>query len=188
MIVSARSETEAKCVWRTATWWTGTIPAIPSRIVPPSTNSTDVFGTGVSNAFLANVTDTLSVTRDRTLREVYESTQNKQETLRQRGYDTRIIWECEWDSDVKTNVELRQFLDTLELVEPLRPRNAFFGGRTNAVKLHHMAERRLGEKIEYIDVTSLYPWVNKRCEYPTGHPDVLVNPDDQDIHHYFGMA
>ena len=125
---------------------------------------------------------------DRTLREVYESTQNKQDTLRQRGYDTRIIWECEWDLEVKTNDALRQFLDTLELVEPLHPRNAFFGGRTNAVKLHHMAERRLGEKIEYIDVTSLYPWVNKRCEYPTGHPDVLVNPEDQDIHHYFGMA
>ena len=44
------------------------------------------------------------------------------------------------------------------------------------------------KKIEYIDVTSLYPWVNKRCEYPTGHPDVLVNPEDQDIHHYFGIA
>ena len=125
---------------------------------------------------------------DRTLREVYESTQNKQDTLRQRGYDTKVIWECEWDLDVKTNDALRQFLDTLELVEPLQPRNAFFGGRTNAVKLHHRAERRLGEKIEYIDVTSLYPWVNKRCEYPTGHPDVLVNPEDQDIHHYFGIA
>ena len=69
---------------------------------------------------------------DRTLREVYESTQNKQDTLRQRGYDVRIMWECEWDSEVKTNDALRQFLDTLEIVEPLHPRNAFFGGRTKA--------------------------------------------------------
>ena len=125
---------------------------------------------------------------DRTLQEVYEWTQNKQDSLRQRGYDVKIMWECDWDREVKTNDELRQFLDTLEIIEPLQPRNAFFGGRTNAVKLHHMAERRLGEKIEYIDVTSLYPWVNERCEYPTGHPDVIVNPEDQEIHHYFVIA
>ena len=125
---------------------------------------------------------------DRTIQEVYEATLMKQEALRQRGCVVKIMWECDWDQEVKTNPELRQFLDTLELVEPLQPRNAFFGGRTNAVKLHHVAERRVGEKIKYIDVTSLYPWVNKTQEYPVGHPTVLVNPDDQDIHHYFGMA
>ena len=88
--------------------------------------------------------------------------------------------------EVKTNADLRQFLDTLEIVNPLQPRNAFFGGRTNAVKLHHVANQE--EEIEYIEVTSLYPWVNKTQEYPVFHPQVIVNPDDQDIHHYFGMA
>ena len=44
-----------------------------------------------------------------------------------------------------------------------------------------------GEKIKYIDVTSLYPWVNKTHEYPVGHPEVIVNPEDQDINHYFGV-
>ena len=39
-----------------------------------------------------------------------------------------------------------------------------------------------------MDVTSLYPWVNKTGEYPVGHPDIIVNPTDQDIHSYFGMA
>ena len=123
---------------------------------------------------------------DRTLNEVHESTLKKQESLRQRGYDTKVIWECEWDWEIKTNVELRQFLDTFEIVDPLQPRNAFFGGRTNAVKLHHTAAT--DEEIEYIDVTSLYPWVNKTREYPVGHPVVIVNPDDPGIHHYFGMA
>ena len=50
----------------------------------------------------------------------------------------RIMWECDWDLEVKTNTDLRQFLNTLEIVDPLQPRNAFFGGRTNAVKLHHV--------------------------------------------------
>ena len=125
---------------------------------------------------------------DRTLQEVYEATLMKQEALRQRGCVVKIMWECDWDQEVKTNPELQRFLDTLEMVEPLQPRNAFFGGRTKAVKLHHVAERRVNEKIKYIDVTSLYPWVNKTQEYPVGHPTVLVNPDDQDIHHYFGTA
>ena len=113
---------------------------------------------------------------DRTLQEVYEATLMKQEALRQRCV-VKIMCECDWDLEVKTNPELQCFLDTLEMVEPLQPRNAFFGGRTNAVKLHHVAERRVGEKIKYIDVTSLYPWVNKTQEYPDGHPTVLVNPD-----------
>ena len=77
---------------------------------------------------------------DRTLQEVYESTLNKQENLRQRGCDIKIIWECEWDLEVRTNADLQQFLDTLEIVERLQHRNAFFGDRTNAVKLYHVAD------------------------------------------------
>ena len=96
------------------------------------------------------------------------------------------MWECDWDLEVKTDTDLRQFLNTPEIVDPFQPRNAFFGGHTNAVKLHHVINP--DEEIEYIYVTSLYPSANKKGGYPVGHPDVLVNPDDQDIHHYFGMA
>ena len=125
---------------------------------------------------------------DRTLQEVYEATLKKQETLRQHGYDVKIMWECDWDREVKTNPDLCQFLNTLEIVDPLQPRDAFFGGRTNAVKLHHEVEEASGEKIKYIDVTSLYPWVNKTQEYPIGHPKIIANNVNQDIHQYFGMA
>lgn len=125
---------------------------------------------------------------DRTLQEMYEATILKHQRLREAGYHLVIKWECEWNQDVKTNVELQQFLSTLELVEPLEPRNAFFGGRTNAVRLHHEVDETQEEKIKYIDVTSLYPWVNKNCEYPVGHPHVITNPEDQDIHSYFGVA
>ena len=120
---------------------------------------------------------------DRTLQEVYEATLKKEEILRQRGCEVKIMWECDWDEEVKTNPELHQFVDALQIVDPLQPRDAFFGGRTNAVKLHHVADP--DEEIEYIDVTSLYPWVNKTQEYPIGHPQVIVNPDDQDIHHTY---
>ena len=39
-----------------------------------------------------------------------------------------------------------------------------------------------------MDVTSLYPWVNKNGEYPIGHPEVITRPSDQNIRHYFGVA
>ena len=73
-------------------------------------------------------------------------------------------------------------------VKSLNPRDAFFGGRTNTVHLYHKADADVGEQIPYIDVTSLYPWVNANTEYPTGHPVIITDPPDQNIEHYFGVA
>ena len=41
-------------------------------------------------------------------------------------------------------------------------------------------------KIKHVEVTLLYPY--KTREYPVGYPNVLVNPEDQDINHYFRMV
>ena len=51
------------------------------------------------------------------------------------------------------------------------PRDSFFGGRTNASMLYCAAGE--GERIRYVDFTSLYPYVNKYCEYPRGHPKII---------------
>ena len=50
------------------------------------------------------------------------------------------------------------------------------------------AKAEPGEEILYKDSTSLYPWVNKYCEYPVGLPEIYLNPSNQDIHSYFGLA
>ena len=44
-----------------------------------------------------------------------------------------------------------------------------------------------GKKIHYIDYTSLYPWVNKTCLYPKGHPRLILQPGHTDIRVYFGV-
>ena len=62
----------------------------------------------------------------------------------------------------------------------------FFGGRTNTAKLYHACND--DERIEYYDFTSLYAWVNKYAEYPIQHPYVYLNPQNQDIDAYFGVA
>lgn len=51
----------------------------------------------------------------------------------------------------------------LQLVEPLNPRDSFFGGRTNSARLHYKVDE--GENIKYIDINSLYPYVNKTKTY-----------------------
>tara|TARA_A100000171_G_scaffold37544_1_gene36590 strand:- start:737 stop:4729 length:3993 start_codon:yes stop_codon:yes gene_type:complete len=53
-----------------------------------------------------------------------------------------------------------------DLIKKIRP--AFFGGRTNAVKLLYNFQE--GEVGKYADVTSLYPTVQFYDEYPLGHP------------------
>ena len=106
--------------------------------------------------------------------------------LRQAGYTLVECWECEFNEEKKSNPQLKAFLDTLEMVPPLNPREAFYGGRTGAVALHCKVEEP--DLIKYADVTSLYPWVNKYKEYPVRFPLIYAKPRDQDIHHYFGIA
>ena len=45
-----------------------------------------------------------------------------------------------------------------------------------------------GEEIRYVDVTSLYPWANKNCPYPIGHPQIITQPVDQSLGSYFGIT
>ena len=53
------------------------------------------------------------------------------------------------------------------------------------MRLHRVAAAR--EEIRYVDINSLYPYVNKTKAYPVGHPKILVNPEDHDIASYFGI-
>ena len=70
-------------------------------------------------------------------------------------------------------------------MDRLDPRECFFGGCTNACQLYYQTSEQ--EKIKYVDFTSLYPWVNKYCRYPVGHPTV-IKKDFGDIKDYFGIA
>ena len=123
---------------------------------------------------------------DRSLAELYDATLAKNQRLRDKGYRVVALWEHQWQQRVKTSPALQQQLTAITSTPPLQPRDAFFGGRTGAVALYHQVTQ--GEKIFYIDVTSLYPWVNKTSKYPLGHPEILYEPEDQNLDHYFGIA
>ena len=117
---------------------------------------------------------------DRTLEELYEATQAKLHRLRTAGFQVIVQWECQWKQQITPSIS------SLTSTPPLQPRDAFFGGRTGAVALFHQADP--GEKIFYVDVTSLYPWVNKTKRYPLGHPEIHFEPEDQELDNYFGIA
>ena len=125
-------------------------------------------------------------TPDRTTEELYQATLQKRMDMLRAGYKVVEMWECQWQKLVDTNAEVQSFLASLELVPPLEPREAFFGGRTEGVTLHAVAGE--GEEIRYVDITSLYPYINKTSTYPVGHPEIITQPVDQAIHSYFGLA
>ena len=122
---------------------------------------------------------------DRTMHDVYETTQRKMRLLQTLGYNVVEMWECEWSRLKETSPDIPTFVEGLEFTELLNPRDAFCGGRTNAVKLYHRVTP--GQKILYIDVTSLYPWVNKTCVYPKGYPRFISQLGHTDITLYFGL-
>lgn len=103
---------------------------------------------------------------------LYDATVQRTARLRQLGYTVVEMWGCEWSHQLKTNDGLREEVESFNLLDPLSPRDALFGGRTNALKLHHEADE--GETIRYYDIKSLYPFVNARRPYPIGHPEVRV--------------
>ena len=70
---------------------------------------------------------------------------------------------------------MQLFLDTFDIVTDLNPRDSLFSGRVGVYKLFR--EPKADETIEYLDFTSLYPFVNKTKKYAVSQP----------ISNYFGL-
>ena len=54
-----------------------------------------------------------------------------------RGYKVVQMWECQWSKLKQDNPAVRDFVNQLDIVAPLNPRDAFCGGRMNPIKLYH---------------------------------------------------
>ena len=111
--------------------------------------------------------------------EAYERTQYRLNYLRQQGYNVVEMWECQLKRQLKSDPIMAEFFEQENIQEPLNPRDAFYGGSTNAIKLYHKtneghSKEDPDEKISYIDVCSLYPYVNKYGKYPIGHPKIIT--------------
>ena len=97
----------------------------------------------------------------------------KRETIKSAGYHHVSTYECQ----ITKNKDFQKFAKNFnqEIVETLNPRDAFYGGRTNATKLlYNFKENECGR---YVDFCSLYPTVQYYQKYPIGHPVKIHNPE-----------
>ncbi len=126
------------------------------------------------------------------MKDIYEDFCQRDAQLRNVGWSVTVMWECQWKEEMEERPEIEEFLREhlpSDLKQPpLNPRDAFFGGRTNGGYLFYKAQK--GEKIKYIDINSLYPYVNKWKSWPIGHPTILTASElDQGkvVDCYFGI-
>ena len=81
-----------------------------------------------------------------TMNELHQRTLEKIQFLKDNGYNVVEIWTCDIDRQLETDPDMKTFFDRFEISEPLEPRQAFFGGRTDAISLFYETqpdERRL---------------------------------------------
>ena len=71
------------------------------------------------------------------MEELYMNTKKKVKFLKDQGFRVVEKWGCELEKELKDDEEMKQFFDQNKIIDPLQPRDAFYGGRTNATKLAH---------------------------------------------------
>ena len=105
--------------------------------------------------------------------EIYAHTMKDMETIRKTGVALIEQWECKFKKSLEFSLR-----EDHEVLRPLVPRDAYFGGRVNAVKLYYRATD--AERIHYVDVTSMYPSVMslEKYYYPVGSPTILKKDMD----------
>lgn len=109
-----------------------------------------------------------------TLNARYERTLKMTERLRERGYDVLEMYECDFRRQMAKNKDIVSYTENHPLIAytPLNPRDSFYGGRTGNTKTYYKCKP--GEKIKYVDVCSLYPWVCKYGKFPLRHPNAVL--------------
>jgi G:T-mismatch repair DNA endonuclease (very short patch repair protein) len=100
-----------------------------------------------------------------TLAERYEGTMARIGQIAGAGYRVEVQRECEFGERIQSELQTHPLVQKA----PLKTRDALYGGRTEAMRLHCKI-REGQETIEYVDVMSLYPYICKYGKLPVGHP------------------
>ena len=83
---------------------------------------------------------TVNPISQKTMEQLYKDTIRKVNYLKDYGFEVVQKWKCELEKDLEEDEEMKQFFDEYEIIDPLQPRDAFYGGRTNATKLFHQCQ------------------------------------------------
>ena len=72
------------------------------------------------------------------MQQLHEDTLEKICYLKEQRFHVIEMWECELKKEMEHDEDMKRYFEEHELVDPLQPRDAFYGGRTNAAKLLHV--------------------------------------------------
>ena len=105
---------------------------------------------------------------NKSMEQRYRETKVKENRLRKEGFEVITKWSYDFAKD-KNNPDVKKYINTLNIQDPINVRDCYFGGRTNGLVLHKIFTE--GEKGYYVDFTSLYPDILKYRRFPVGHPE-----------------
>ena len=71
------------------------------------------------------------------MEQLFEDTVKKVKYLEKQGFKVIQMWECKLVKEMEHDEEMKRYYEEHEIVDPLQPPDAFYGGRTNAAKLLH---------------------------------------------------
>lgn len=124
-----------------------------------------------------------------TMESRFEKTIARLSYIKKQGYTIFYTWECQFRKILNDNPLVNLELENDPIAEHifLNPRDAVYGGRTETFTLYYKTEP--GEKIRYLDYTSLYPYINKYAKNPIGHPKIFrgIECIDLDISNIDGL-
>ncbi|CAO4372358.1 unnamed protein product [Caenorhabditis nigoni] len=107
-----------------------------------------------------------------TVKELYDRTKRREKDIEDAGYNLNVIWECEIRSELEKDPEMREFFELNKYTRRLLPRDALYGGRTQAFRSITEAEDDI--RLDYYDFVSMYPYLNAGgTAYPRGNPIVI---------------
>ena len=116
--------------------------------------------------------------RGDTLAERYEETMSRLEHKARSAYLVKVQWECDFDDAGRSAQPILQ-------KGPLFTRDALYGGRTEAMRLHY--KTREDDTIQYVDVMNLYPYICNYLKFPVGHPIIHVGDACKNIEACLGI-
>ena len=113
-----------------------------------------------------------------TIEKAYQDTISREIEIKnllkfEEGFDS---WISIWEHDYNDNEKLyRDYLtkDVMyELVDKLNPRDSVKGGRTEVFRMCCCVEDPENERISYLNINSLYPYVMSKIDFPLGHAEI----------------
>ena len=108
----------------------------------------DLFSLTFTGCLKCYARNTENAVSGQTMHDLHQATMQKTLYLKERGFNVVEVWECDIKRELEQDEEMRRYFDNYDLTDPLEPRDAFFGGRTNAAKLFHECEE--DEKIRCV--------------------------------------